>query len=72
MTKLESPQATTAYQKRAMAQLMAWADGHSFHNREDNECCPDFSCCNPDMFEKDQEKRRERLMKYQIQIGVIQ
>jgi hypothetical protein len=31
--------------------------GKSYHNRADDECCPDFSCCVPDLFEKDADKR---------------
>lgn len=28
-------------------QLDQWCDGVSIHNAERDECCPDFSCCNP-------------------------
>ena len=28
-------------------QLLLWRHGLSIHNRERNECCPDFSCCQP-------------------------
>ncbi len=45
------------YQERVRSQTLAWALGRPFHNRIDDECCPDFSCCIPDMFEKDDEKR---------------
>lgn len=34
------------YERRSMAQLKAWVDGLSVHNPIDNECVPDFSCCN--------------------------
>jgi len=27
-------------------QLEQWVLGNSIHNNEDDECCPDFSCCN--------------------------
>jgi hypothetical protein len=33
--------------------------GRAVHNRIDDECCPDFSCCRPEMFEQDQAKRWE-------------
>lgn len=36
-----------SYERRSMAQLAAWRDGRSVHNPIDNECVPDFSCCNP-------------------------
>ena len=28
-------------------QLVRWAAGESIHNDDRDECCPDFSCCNP-------------------------
>jgi hypothetical protein len=28
-------------------QLEKWVKGESVHNTERDECCPDFSCCNP-------------------------
>lgn len=28
-------------------QLEQWVNGVSVHNNERDECCPDFSCCNP-------------------------
>lgn len=49
----------TSYQQRALDQCGAWADGRSYHEKENGECCPDFSCCVPDLFEKDQQKRRD-------------
>lgn len=30
-------------------QLLKWVKGESVHNNELGQCCPDFSCCNPDM-----------------------
>ena len=35
------------YKKRSLDQLNRWVNGESVHNDVDNECCPDFSCCNP-------------------------
>ena len=26
--------------------IFFWMFGYSYHNNIDNECCPDFSCCN--------------------------
>ena len=38
-------------------QLRRWVKGESVHNEDRDECCPDFSCCNPDsaapQFERD-------------------
>ena len=30
-------------------QLAKWVAGESVHNDERNECCPDFSCCKPEL-----------------------
>lgn len=46
-----------AYKERARCQCLSWTMGNSYHNRIDNECCPDFSCCNPELFEQDEAKR---------------
>lgn len=40
---------TTEYIKALVFQTKAWIDGTSLHNALTNECCPDFSCCHPDM-----------------------
>lgn len=47
------------YRERARVQALAWAMGNPYHNRVDDECCPDFSCCKPDLFETDEAKRWE-------------
>ena len=33
------------YIKRKYEQLIHWMDGLSLHNKVDDECCPDFTCC---------------------------
>lgn len=30
-------------------QLLLWVNGESIHNKERGECCPDFSCCRPEL-----------------------
>lgn len=45
------------YAERSHVQLFAWAEGRPFHNTIDDECCPDFSCCYPDLFVKDETER---------------
>ena len=30
-------------------QLDSWVNGRSIHNPTRNECCPDFSCCQPSL-----------------------
>jgi hypothetical protein len=52
------------YKERVRSQTLKWAMGQPYHNRIDNECCPDFSCCMSDMFEKDEAKRWEYYHKH--------
>lgn len=47
----------SAYHRRVMVQLHRWVNGDSRHNDQDNECCPDFSCCCPTEFEQDRAAR---------------
>jgi hypothetical protein len=47
------------YKERVKAQTLKWAMGQPYHNNIDDECCPDFSCCKPEMFEQDETKRWE-------------
>lgn len=37
-------------------QLKKWVQGNSIHNTERDECCPDFSCCRPELM-ADEETR---------------
>jgi hypothetical protein len=32
-----------------LEQLEKWVQGESVHNTERDECCPDFSCCQPEL-----------------------
>ena len=45
------------YRERIKAQTLAWAQGRPYHEPIDDECCPDFSCCFPDLFNKNEEQR---------------
>lgn len=45
------------YHDRVRVQTLRWAEGTPYHNNVDDECCPDFSCCQPDLFEEDADKR---------------
>ena len=38
-------------------QLALWVKGESVHNPTRDECCPDFSCCQPELL-ADLETRR--------------
>lgn len=46
-----------AYHARALEQAEQWVNGLSRHNMIDDECCPDFSCCEPSLFTKDRGER---------------
>ncbi len=42
-------------------QLAAWVAGTPKHNgatRSEGECCPDFSCCHPELLAPEDERRR--------------
>lgn len=39
------------YKERSKYQLDEWVRGNSIHNDIDNECCPDFSCCQPGLLQ---------------------
>ena len=45
-------------------QLKLWVEGKSVHNQESNECCPDFSCCQPQLLAPKHE-RKAFLVAYQ-------
>lgn len=50
-----------SYKARVLEQLDCWVDGVI-----DDECCPDFSCCEPDLYQRDETVRqsiRERFLK---------
>jgi hypothetical protein len=32
-----------------LEQTRLWVEGTSVHNNERDECCPDFSCCRPEL-----------------------
>ena len=55
MNKPDRPE----YRERVRVQCLNGALAKPVHTRIADECCPDFSCCRPDMFEKDQVKRWE-------------
>jgi hypothetical protein len=37
------------YVKRLNKQTLDWLNGNPQHNKVDDECCPDFSCCKPEL-----------------------
>ena len=54
----------TTYQQRVIKQNEKWVNGISEHNIIDNECCPDFSCCEPDLYEKHRWERIRMANRY--------
>jgi len=38
-------------------QLKLWLEGKPVHNYERDECCPDFSCCNPHLLASEEERK---------------
>ena len=49
------------YHDRVLLQGLLWLDKEPYHNDIDEECCPDFSCCEPDLFEKNRSKRKKTI-----------
>lgn len=52
-------------------QLDLWVAGKPVHNPDRDECCPDFSCCNPELladldtrtvFKAANQKKRENML----------
>jgi hypothetical protein len=38
-------------------QIEEWVEGRSAHNLDRDECCPDFSCCTPELQASEAERR---------------
>ena len=60
LERLRARQQRTNYKERAHAQMLAWAEGRPYHENVNDECCPDFSCCFPDLYERNDAKRWEQ------------
>jgi hypothetical protein len=53
-----SPSERYKYRQALRQQLMLWLIGQPTHLPEPwDECCPDFSCCYPDMLMPEDERR---------------
>lgn len=53
----ENGKRTKEYAEALRGQTRLWMEGISTHCRLTNECCPDFSCCHPDMLTPELERR---------------
>ena len=42
------------YRERVYNQLEEWVSGNPIHNSIEDECCPDFSCCNPKLLQPEE------------------
>lgn len=60
----------TSYQRRVLAQTERWVEGDIRHNVVDDECCPDFSCCVPEMFTVDPADRLAVLLAFRQRVGL--
>lgn len=59
------------YQQRARRQGWNWVSGISKHNEVDDECCPDFSCCYPNLFVQDKDKRLKDMLAHIRRMNVF-
>lgn len=64
------------YREALNIQMNEWVDGKSIHNKEYDECCPDFSCCEPKLlwpeekrkaFSLANEEEREKMLLGQVE-----
>ncbi len=46
-------------------QTKLWVAGKPIHNKERDECCPDFSCCNPKLLAP--KKIRQKFYKAELE-----
>ena len=46
------------YKERLETQTINWLNGKPEHNKIDDECCPDFSCCTPELLASKEERQK--------------
>lgn len=51
------PEVLERYRKSVTRQLDSWLLGQPVHNTEFDECCPDFSCCQPSLMWPEEERK---------------
>ena len=56
--RIEGTPERRRYLERVRQQVINWLAGRSVHNAVDDECCPDFSCCVPDMLMSQEQRNR--------------
>lgn len=45
------------YKERVYIQLEEWVNGNPIHNKIEGECCPDFSCCKPQLLQPEENRK---------------
>lgn len=60
----------TPYAERVLKQAEEWYAGNSRHNDVDGECCIDFSCCFPQLYERDRGVRLKILNDLRSRLGL--
>jgi len=54
--------------ERSDFQLKEWVKGNSIHNDIDDECCPDFSCCDSKLLASENERKLFKSLKERSKI----
>jgi len=49
---------TIAKEDSTLFQLSEWVKGNPIHNKEKDICCPDFSCCIPELLADEETRKR--------------
>lgn len=61
----------STYKKRCNYQIEEWVKGNSIHNDIDDECCPDFSCCRPDLLQPEEIRKTFAALNPEQQEGML-
>jgi hypothetical protein len=51
------PELMQPYKESAQKQLALWVAGNPQHNTFADECCPDFSCCQPELLWPEEKRK---------------
>lgn len=54
------------YKERSNFQLDEWVKGNPIHNDVDDECCPDFSCCDIKALADEEMRKTFKALKLQV------
>lgn len=59
------------YKKRIAYHLKKWCEGEPIHNDIDDECCPDFSCCNKSLLQPKEVRENFIAASYEERISML-